>query len=189
MRPRGTRRPVNAGLLALSLLPDSTRRQLLRAWLDCGLGGESSMSTEADSLLDFIAAQLPDPSPALSVCRVEQLMLRANRRSRDFRAPDPAGLSPQCRLRRSRDAGVVRFEGAALGILRRLVPDGLPPLGAEPPALLVAPGLAPRLRAASALELALWERLATPASVEVLQTTHPRATLETLLLAGALEYA
>jgi len=46
------------------------------------------------------------------------------------------------------------------------------------------------LRAASALELALWERLATPASVEVLQgEAHPRATLETLLLAGALEYA
>ena len=117
-------------------------------------------------------------------------MLRANRRSRDFRAPDAAGLTPQCRLRRGRDAGIVSFEGAAQGILRRLLPDGLLPADADPPALLVAPGLAPRLRTASAPELALWERLATPASVEVLQgAAHPRATLEALLLAGALEYA
>jgi hypothetical protein len=189
-RPDGARRPVNAGLLALSLLPDARRRQLLRAWVDCGDSTDSSVLPEVDSLLDFIAAQLPDPSPALSVCRVEQLTLRANRRSRDFRVPDTARLTPQCRLRRGGDAGAVRFEGAAAGVLRRLLPDGRLPPGSQPPTLLVAPGLAPRVREASLPELALWERLAAPASVDVLQRAgNARETIETLLRAGVLEYA
>jgi hypothetical protein len=181
---------VNAGLLALSLLPDALRRQLLRAWVECEDSTESSMPAEADTLLDFIVALLPDPSPALSVCRVEQLTLRANRRSRDFRAPDAARLTPHCRLRRGGDAGIVKFECATAGILHRLLPDRMLPAGSEPPSLLVAPGLAARVREASAPELALWETLAVPASVDALQRAgHARDLIDTLLLAGALEYA
>jgi hypothetical protein len=76
-RSWGTRRPVNAGLLALAALKVEVRRRLPGAWMESGNGTASYFAAEADSLLDFIAEQLPDPSPKRALCRVEQLTLRA----------------------------------------------------------------------------------------------------------------
>src|SRR5258708_8982912 len=72
-RSWGARRPVNAGLLPLSTLQGDVRRRLLGAWTESGGGTASFFATVADSLLDFIAGQLPDPSPGLSLYPREQL--------------------------------------------------------------------------------------------------------------------
>ncbi len=69
------RRAVNAGLLALSIMHDDARRRLLSAWIRSGGGTSSLFAAEADALLEFIAEQLPDPSPELAVCRF--MMARA----------------------------------------------------------------------------------------------------------------
>src|SRR5260370_35852372 len=80
-RSWGARRPVNAGLLALSTLQGDVRRRLLGAWMESGGGTASFFPAVADSLLDFIAEQLPDHYPDLALCRVEQLTLRATHRA------------------------------------------------------------------------------------------------------------
>jgi hypothetical protein len=76
-RSSGTRRPVNAGLLALAALKGEARRRLPGAWIESGNGTASYLAVEADSLLNFIAEQLPDPSPERALCRVEQFTLQA----------------------------------------------------------------------------------------------------------------
>jgi len=153
------RRPVNEGLLTLSVLSDEVRLRLLGAWMSSG-----------ETLLDFIARQLPDPSAELAVCRFEQLTLRAHSGSASFRSPDPALLSPRRGLQRARHAGLALF------------PDE--------PALLVAPGLKSLCRVASPEEQQLWARLATPSLVGVLiQEGRPLEAIEGMLQVGALEYA
>jgi hypothetical protein len=54
-----------------------SERADIDAWMESGSGTASYFAAEADSLLDFIAEQLPDPSPERALCRVEQLTLRA----------------------------------------------------------------------------------------------------------------
>ena len=154
-----SRRPVNEGLLTLSVLSDEVRLRLLGAWM-----------TSRDTLLDFIARQLPDPSAELAVCRFEQLTLLAHGASASFRSPDPALLSPRRGLQRARHAGLAFF------------PDE--------PALLVAPGLKSLCRVASPEEKQLWARLTTPSLAGVLlQEGDPLETIEDMLQVGALEYA
>src|SRR5467141_2967 len=94
-RSWGARRPVNAGLLALSTLQGDVRRRLLGAWTESGGGTASFFAAVADSLPDFIAEQLPEPSPELALCRIEQLTLRATHRASAFEEPDSALLHPQ----------------------------------------------------------------------------------------------
>src|ERR1700734_2141336 len=89
------RRAVNEGLLTLSVLRADVRLRLLGAWM-----------SSRDTLLDFIAGELPDPSAELAVCRFEQLTLRAHSGSASFRSPDPALLSPRRGLQRACHAGL-----------------------------------------------------------------------------------
>ena len=153
------RRPVNEGLLTLSILRDDVRLRLLGAWM-----------SSRDTLLDFIARQLPDPSAELAVCRFEQLSLRAHSGSASFRSPDPASFDPRRVVRRALYAGLAFFH--------------------DEPALLVAPGLKPLCRVACPEEKQLWARLTTPSLVGVLlQEGHPLETIEDMLQVGALEYA
>jgi hypothetical protein len=185
------RRAVNAGLLALSVLPDEVRRSLLAAWINSGGGTSSFFAVEADALLDFIAKQLPDPSPELAVCRFEQLTLRANNKVSSFKVPDRALFGLKSVVRRAHHAGMVHFHGEPdliLGTLMQRKP--LPPFSSPVTALLVAPGLRPLCRIASPQENDLWMRLTVPtAATDLVRVGCPRAVIETMLHVGALEYA
>jgi hypothetical protein len=153
------RRAVNEGLLTLSILRDDVRQSLLMAW-----------TRSTDSLLDFIAGHLPNPSAELAVCRFEQLAMRAHHAAAGFKAPHPALFDPRRVLRRGGDAGLAAF------------PDGR--------ALLVAPGMTSLCRIASPTEKRVWARLATrcPAAA-LIEEGLPREVMEGMLRIGALEYA
>ena len=123
-----------------------------------------------DTLLDFIARELPDPSAELAVCRFEQLTLRAHRASGDFRAPDPAGCDSRRVVQHARAAGLLFF------------PNG--------PALLIAPGLTSLCRIATPHEKRLWGSSSNPTRVaSLIEAGLPRLTIEELLRVGALEFA
>jgi hypothetical protein len=184
------RRAVNPGLLALSILRHEERRNLLNAWVASGGGTPSFFPAEADALLDCIAEQLPDPSPGLAMCRLEQLTLRANNHAISFKAREPAFLQLQRVIRRARHAGILLFDGEVEAILCTLLRRNLPAPRSEATALLVAPGLRRLWRIATPLENDLWTRLSAPAAaMTLLQEGYPAAQIETLLYVGALEYA
>jgi hypothetical protein len=184
------RRAVNVGLLALSILGDDERRRLLDEWVNTGAGLGSRFASQADALLEFVARQLPDPSPELAVCRFEQLTLRAHNRARGFRAPDPALFHPQRVVHRAPAAGLVPLQGEADGILSVLRPPLEESMSARPTmALLVAPGLARLYRSASRAEQQLWARLAAPTQVATLVREGCASdSIKTLIEVGALEY-
>jgi len=190
-RSWGTRRPVNAGLLALSTLKGDVRRRLLGAWMESGGGTASFFAVEADSLLDFIAEQLPDHSPELALCRVEQLTLRATHRVRDFEAADPALFDRRRTVRRACHAGMVLFPGGHDLILSKLLKcEPLPVRSGSATPLLVAPGSRPLCRIASPAEHDIWSRLIHPMAVNVLMQNGSRTdAIEVMLRIGALEYA
>ncbi|HWS62711.1 MAG TPA: hypothetical protein VN325_08145 [Steroidobacteraceae bacterium] len=189
-RSWGSRRPVNAGLLALSILQGDVRRRLLGDWMESGGGTASYFAADADSLLDFIAEQLPDPSPELALCRVEQLTLRAASRASDFEAPDPALLEAQRAVRRACHAGVVLFPGGSRLILSKLLPfEPLASGSRDATPLVVAPGLEPLCRIASRAEYEIWTRLTRPTAVHTLvRNGGSLDVIGTLLRIGALEY-
>jgi hypothetical protein len=190
-RSWGARRPVNAGLLALSTLQGDVRRRLLSAWMESGGGTASFFATVADSLLDFIAEQLPETSPELALCRVEQLTLRATHRASTFEAPEAPLLHPQRVVRQAGHAGVVLFPAGSDLILSKLLQrEPLPPCLRNATPLIVAPGLQPLCRVASPSEYETWTRLAQPTAVNLLvQNGCPIEAIESMLRIGALEYA
>jgi hypothetical protein len=188
-RSWSARRPVNAGLLALANLQGESRRRLLGAWVESNRIKPSVFG--ADSLVDFIAERLPDPSPELALCRVEQLTLRAAYRAKAFKAPEAALLNQDSIVCRARHAGVVMFPGGSELVLKRLLP--LYPLPSRPPKatpLLVAPGMQPLLRVASEAECETWTSLPRPTVVsDLLRTGGSLDVVGTLLRLGALDYA
>jgi hypothetical protein len=190
-RSWGARRPVNVGLLALSTLQSDVRRRLLGAWTESGGGTASFFAAVADSLLDFIAEQLPEPSPELALCRVEQMTLRATHRASAFEAPDSALLNPQRVVRQAGHAGLVLFPAGSDLILSKLLQrEPLAACSRKPTPLLVAPGLQPLCRVASPIEYEIWTRLAQPTAVNALvRNGCPIEAIESMLRIGALEYA
>jgi hypothetical protein len=184
------RRTVNPGVLVLSMLKDEVRHRLLDVWLSSGAGSSSFFAAEADTLLDFIAAQLPEDSPELAVCRLEQLTLRANDGASGFVPPDPALFGPRRIIRRSSQAGLVYFDDATNPVLTALLPPASRSMSfCGSTALLVAPGSEPLCRVASPYEYELWLKLSSPAPVTTLMRDGtPREVIESMLTIGALEY-
>jgi hypothetical protein len=134
-------RAANSARLTLSILDADLRERLLDTWVASGGGAASVLTAEADAFLDFIASHLPDPSHALTICRLEQATLRASAGTATsivhFHA-DPDQLF----------AAVAAGPGAAL-----------PPVTAEPVvSILFAPGLDGLSRVATAEEVARWNR-------------------------------
>ena len=167
------RRAVNEGLLTLSILQQDVRVSLLAKWMK-----------SAETLLDFLAWQLPDPSAELAVCRFEQLTLRARRAAESFKAPDlrvglmgqpcrPMGqavVNPRSVITRAEDAGLAFLECD--------------------PSLLIAPGLKSVCRVASPQEKQLWAALAIPSTAASLTGKgFMPETIVDMLGIGALELA
>ncbi len=155
------RRLVNEGLLTLSVLQDDLRLSLLAAWM---------RSADADTLLDFMSQQLPDPSAELEMCRFEQFTRRAHQAAATCKAPQPAARLDERRV-------IQRADAAGLAFFH------------NEPALLVAPGLRSLCRSAKSGEKRLWARLLAPCRVvALLEEGFPREMIEGLLQVGALEF-
>ena len=186
-------RATSAGYLTLSILPTDLRTRLLDEWTNSGGGTSSFFAAEADALLDFIAARLPNPSHELTACRLEQATLRANEGVATFTAPDPVLLErSHCLLRRGGQAAIANFHGEPHAVLSALLAHKLlPPVSSEAEiTMLFAPGLDRLCRPASAAEGALWQALTGSMELtELLRQGHHREDVAAMLQCGALQYA
>jgi len=184
-------RAATGAQLTLSILPLAQRRELIREWVDGGGGTDSFFAFEAAAFLQFIAQRIPDPSHALSLCRLEQAVLRAEAVAAQFVPPDVALLDqPDCMVRASPHAAFVAIFAELDQLLLAIEGQGpVPPLS-EPHMLLVAPGLPGLARPADTAEVALWRSLAEPQSIAtLLRQGNELASIETLWTAGAMETA
>ena len=153
------RRAVNEGLLTLSILREDVRLRLLAAWMKTGEG-----------LLEFIAAQLPESSAELAVCRFERLYLDVRNQAEHFEAPDRERFSPREVVQRAAHAGVICLR--------------------QEPSVLVAPGLRSLCKVASQSELRIWDRVIGPTRIgDLMQEGCEGESVASLLQIGALEYA
>ena len=155
------RRAERAGFFTLSILPEEVRRGLLEQWILGGGGTSSFFATESDTLLEFIASRLPDPSHQLTACRFEQATLRANQAvgftPSDLELPLSRPSSMRYALRRGRYAATATFHGDPHEIIGALMNHRpLPAVSAEATTMLFGPGLERLCRVASPLEVALW---------------------------------
>ncbi len=201
-------RAARGARLTLSVLSAVMRQRLLDTWVAAGGGTASLFSAEADAFLNFIATHLPDPSHALTICRLEQATLRASHGARewpassrsiltDLSAPDRVGTScwvgtPGSVLRAGRYAALVRFHTEPDRLFAALNGGPVPPLAPDFMSVLFAPGLDGLSRVATLDEVALWMRLQTPVPVQLATLLHDGYTLdtiETLAAIGAIEAA
>ncbi|HVO23997.1 MAG TPA: hypothetical protein VMW56_10250 [Candidatus Margulisiibacteriota bacterium] len=176
--------------ITLSIMPPAERRRLVSEWVNAGGATNSFFASEADAFLDFIARRLPEPSHALTVCRMEQAVYRASDAALTFTPPDLSALNrPEAALRTGRSASLVFFFAEPYLLLDALVrAQPLPALSDQPLPVLFAPGLPGLFRLASCDERALWERLAEPVTVRALsRRRHARSTILALVTAGAAE--
>jgi hypothetical protein len=184
-------RAARGAQLTLSILPQAERRELVREWVDGGGGTNSFFAAEAEAFLEFIAPRLVDPSHALSLCRLEQAVLRAEAAAAQFGPPQTVFLDdPACTLRRGPCAALVVLFAGLEQLHAAIDGEGaIPPLSQEQ-ALLVAPGLPGLARPAEAAETKFWHALAEPQRVQALQLQgHSRDTFDALWMAGAIEAA
>jgi len=184
-------RAAKAARLTLSILPPEARQRLLNEWVSAGGGTASFFAAEAEAFWDFIAQHLPDPSHALTLCRVEQATLRASEGAYHFVVPHLSQLdTPGGVLRTGRYATLVRFHAEPHLLLAALLGEQpLPPLSPDAIPMLFGPGLEGLFRLATGEEVALWERLVVPVALTVLlREGHRRETIEALVLAGGAEY-
>jgi hypothetical protein len=182
-------RAAKAAKLTLSILPAEERQRLLGNLVHAGGGPESFVAAEADAFVEFIAGGLPDPSHALTLCRVEQATWRASEGALRFTVPDSSSLdTPGCVLRAGRYATLVRFHAEPHLLLAALEGQPLPPISRETIPVMYGPGLAGFSRLATGDEVALWERLAAPVALSVLlREGHRREAIETMVMAGTTE--
>lgn len=184
-------RAATGARLTLSILPLAERRKLICEWVDSGGGTNSFFAAEAAAFLEFIAQRIPDPSHALSLCRLEQAVLRAEAVAAQFVPPDVALLDrPECMVCASPHAAFIAVFAGLQQLLLAIEGKGpVPPLS-EPHMLLVAPGLPGLARPADMAEAALWRSLTEPQGVEMLlHQGHELATMEALWTEGAIEAA
>lgn len=161
-------RARSAAPLTLAALPEDQGRILIAKWLARGGGTSSFCASEADELFEFIARRLPDPSRALTLCRMEQAIHRASLASAKF-APHEA-LAATC------DPLLVRARGAAIVAL------------GEPLSVLFAPGLADLHREARNDEIELWRACESPIRLSAaVSAGHSREGVMRLIGVGALE--
>jgi hypothetical protein len=182
-------RAAKAARLTLSILAPEERCWLLDEWVSNGGGTASFFAAEADAFLEFIAERQPNPSHALTVCRIEQATLRASEGSRNFTVPDLSCLdAPGCLLGAGCYAALVRFYAEPHLLLAALEGQPLPPLSPYAISMLFGPGLDGLFREATGEEVALWERMVERAEfTALLQEGHQRDIIEGLILTGVAE--
>lgn len=183
-------RAAKGARLTLSILDVDTRQRLLDTWVAAGGGTASLFSAEADAFLEFIASHLPNPSHALTVCRLEQAILRAG----EGAAPAAADLTlpREAVVRAGRYAALVRFYAEPDQLLAALRGGiALPPVSSTCMCVLFAPGLEGISRVATADDVALWERVhVQPPFSTVMTLLHEGYSVEAIeefVAIGAIE--
>jgi hypothetical protein len=184
-------RAASAAHLVLSIFPVEQRRQIVNEWVSTGGGTAPLVASEAEAFLEFIARRLPEPSHALTLCRMEQAVYRASEAAAKFMPTELSMLDePEAVLCASGHAAIVRFFAEPQRLLAA-VNEGLPlPLLSEPPyPMLFAPGLPGLFRPAGSDEVALWEKLSRPVTMRALLDGHYASkTIEALVAVGAAVY-
>ncbi|HEX8955376.1 MAG TPA: hypothetical protein VF798_03845 [Burkholderiaceae bacterium] len=179
-------RARNAAYLTLSLLDEDERQRLLGEWVEAGGGIASFFAGEAIAFLDFLALHLHGRTHALSICRMEQAVHRANAAGTEVQTAVAEHMRETTAIARAPHASLVEFY-AEPGQLLHAVQAGaaLPQETPEPVALLFGPGLADLFERADQAEAALWLRLARPASWgELLREAHAPSVIERLISLG-----
>ncbi len=172
-------RSIMAAREVLTLLPAAERSRLLDEYVDQGGGLGTFPSVESEAFLAFLAPRLPDPSHALSLCRMDQALARARDASQNFVPPKERASGE--RVERGRDAALVWFYTDAMALLGALQGGPRPPAGAPDHAVLIGPGMPKLFRLARAEEAKLWASLPTVDADPVL--------VRRLLAEGVLRYA
>lgn len=183
-------RAAMAALQTLSLLPPAMRQNLLAGWVDRGGGVTSFFASEAEAFLEFIAGHLPDPSHALSLCRIEQAVHRTNPWTLSFEPPHPALLDRAgTLLRAGAHAALVPIFAAPEDLLSAAQAAApLPPQASPLYHLLFAPGLPRLYRMATSAETELWKRLARVETMPAPGTgREERAIVDALVANGAID--
>ncbi len=171
-------RTIMAAPTVLTLISNGERLRLVGEYVDRGGGAMLSLAAESEAFLGFLAPRLPDPSHALTLCRMDQALTRARLGASTFL------LSKQHvrdgPVSRGRYAALVRFYADPGAVMAALKGGKLPPVGPPDYAVLFAPGLPNLFRTATEAEAGLWDRLplADP----------PLSLITPLLMEGVLEY-
>jgi hypothetical protein len=185
-------RTAGAARMTLSLLPLEQRRSLVEHWVDAGGGAALDVTSEAAAFLDFVAQQLPDPSHASSVCRMEEAAYRTSAAATSFISPAAALLDdPDATLCRGRAAALVDFFSEPRRLFATIsAQQPLPPIGKRRFSFLFAPALPTLHRPATRAEARLWRRLAIPASARSLRADgSSRRLILQMFDIGAIECA
>ncbi len=183
-------RAAMSALQTLSLLTPAMRRSLLTEWVDRGGGVTSFFAGEAEAFLEFIASHLPNPSHALSLCRLEQAVHRTSPWTLSFEPPQPSLLDRTgMLLRAGAHAALVPIFVAPEDLLSAVLAAApLPPQATPLCHLLFAPGLPRMFRLATPAETELWAQLARVEAMHAPGIGHEeRAVVAELLAIGAID--
>ena len=184
-------RAAKAAYLTLSILPGEVRDQLLEEWVSCGGGTHSFVGRESTAFLEFIASHLVEPSHELTICRMELAALRSSEGSLRFKRPNLSRIDRRdCFVRRGHYAEVVHFYGEPERVLNALTKrEECPAISSEITTLIFGPGFDRLYTRATSNELALYDRLASPAAAIALSGEgFARETVQKLLNGGVIEY-
>jgi len=184
-------RAAKAAYLTLSILPGEVRDQLLEEWVNSGGGTHSFVGRESSAFLEFIASHLVEPSHELTICRMELAALRSSEGSLRFKRPESSRIHhPDGLLRRGPYASVVHFYAEPERVLNALVRrEPCPAISSDITTLIFGPGFDRLYTRATSSELALYDRLVSPAAaLELSGEGFARETMQRLLDGGALEY-
>jgi hypothetical protein len=158
-------RSMIAAREVLKLIPESDGRRLAGDYVDQGGGLEWFLTTESERFFAFLAARLPDPSHALTICRMAQALAKAQLGAETFTPPGPRAGT--VRVGRGSEASLVWFHADPAAVLSALNGGKCPPVGPPDHPVLIAPGLPNLFRMATAAEAALWARLPAAASPDL----------------------
>jgi hypothetical protein len=168
-------RAMVAARTVLTLVLESDRRRLVSEYVDLGGGLEMFLPRENEAFLRFLESRLPDPSHALSLCRMERALSRARQGNEAFPG---SHYWPDFRIEKGPFADLVWFHADPGEVLNALRGAVIPPLEEPTCPLLFAPRLPRFYRVATTDEAKLWARL--PA------TDIPFALVEQWLMEGAV---
>jgi hypothetical protein len=148
-------RAIMAARTVMTVLPGDERARLVSAYVDAGGGLEWFLAAESKRFLVFLARRLPDPSHALTLCRMAQAMALA-RAGVGISVPV---LHTRGEVTRGPHASLVWFHADPGAVLAALQGAPLPVVGPRHSAVLFAPGLPGLFRVATEAEADLWDRL------------------------------
>jgi hypothetical protein len=171
-------RSIMAARAVLTLMPGDDRERLVREYVDHGGGLAWFQATESERFLAFLALKLPEPSHALTICRMSQALAQAHLGASTVVPPGKQVEGGP--VNRGPHAALVWFYADPDAVIEALNGGQLPPVGPPSHAVLFAPGIKGLFRVAAEAEAALWATLRVADA--------PPAVVSALLMEGVLAY-